>query len=245
MQDWLPVADDYLEILVQHEGYPGDRVCQKGCGREGNWRCLDCFGKPLFCTECCRSEHSRHPFHRVEVWCGRYFAPSSLSAVGVVLHLAHGGLPCPNAQDDGWEDDPDDPGEDGIDDSGLGDHTESHAFNDILSSLGHGNEQSHRKKRYDANGNPLITVVDRSGIHCLIQDQSSFPTLVTRRTHTSCLQSKASTVQPNPSSRGASENSSSRITNPHIGTCTTCSSSSIAIGGVLCRPRNAIARNQN
>ena len=165
MQDWLPIANDYLEILLQHEGYPGDRLCHKGCGREGNWHCLDCFGKPLSYTEYCRSDHSRHPFHRVEVWCGWYFIPSSLSTVEVVLHLAHGGQPCPKAQDDGWEDDPDDSSEDDFNDSGLTDHMAPPTFNDILSSLGHCNDRSHGKTRYDANGNPLITVVDQLGIH--------------------------------------------------------------------------------
>ena len=170
MQDWLPIADDYLEILVQHKGYSGDRLCQKGCDREGNWRCLDCFSKPLSCTECCRSEHSRHPFHRVEGWCGQYFAPSLLSASGVVLHLGHGGQPCPNAlrpRDDTWVNDPDDSAEEDIDDPSLANPTVPPAFNDILSSLGHRNKQSHGKKHYDAHGNPLMTIVDWSGVHCL------------------------------------------------------------------------------
>ena len=170
MQDWLPVADDYLEILVQHADYSGDCLCQKGCGREGNWRCLDCFGKPLLCTECCHSDHSRHPFHCVEVWCGQYFAPSSLSASGVVLHPGHGGQPCPNAlrpRDDTWVDDPDDSAEEDIDDPSLADPTVPPAFNNILSSLGHGNEQSHGKKHDNAHGNPLMTIVDWSGVHHL------------------------------------------------------------------------------
>ena len=170
MQDWLPITDDYLEIFVQHEGYSGDRLCQKGCGREGNWCCLDCFGKPLSCTECCHSDHSRHPFHHVEVWCGEYFAPSSLLASGVVLHLGHEGQPCPNAlrpRDDTWVDDPNDSAEEDIDDPSLANPTVPLAFNDILSSLEHGNEQSHGKKHYDAHGNPLMTIVDQSGVHRL------------------------------------------------------------------------------
>jgi hypothetical protein len=124
----------------------------------------------LSCTECCCSDHYRHPFHCVKVWCGQYFTPSLLSVAGVVLHLGHGGHPCPNVihpQDDTWVDDPDDSSEEDVDDPSLADPTAPPTFNDILSSLGHGNEQSHRKKRYDAYGNPHITIVNQSSIHHL------------------------------------------------------------------------------
>jgi hypothetical protein len=170
MHHWLSVANDYLELLVQHEGYSGHRLCQKGCGREGNWYCLDCFSKPLSCTKCCRSDHYQHLFHCVKVWCGQYFTPSSLSVAGVVLHLGHGGHPCPNVihpRDDTWVDDPYDSSEEDVDDPSLADPTVPPAFNNILSFLGHGNEQSHRNKCYDTYGNPLIIIVNLSGIHLL------------------------------------------------------------------------------
>ena len=86
------------------------------------------------------------------------------------IHLGHGGQPCPNAiwpWDDTWVDDPDDSTEEDIDDPSLADPTVPPAFNNILSSMEHGNEQSHGKKHYNAHGNPLMTIVDRSGVHRL------------------------------------------------------------------------------
>jgi hypothetical protein len=167
MQDWLSVANDYLELLVQHEGYFRDCLCQNEYGRKGNWRCLDCFRKPLSCTECCHSDHYQYPFHCVKVWCGQYFTPSLLSVVEVVLHLGHGGhgLDVIHPQYDTWVDDLNDSGED-VDYPSLADPTVPLAFNNIFCSLGYGNEQSHRKNHYHAYGNSLITIVDRSGIHC-------------------------------------------------------------------------------
>lgn len=166
MRDWLPFADEYLSILIQHEGHPADRLCHKGCGREGNWRCPDCFGKPLFCTECCRFAHALCPFHRVEVWRGEYFSASSLSAAGVVLHLGHGGLPCPNVFTiaDGWEDVGDD--EEDMDNSGIPETEGLPMFNDILASLAH-DKGSNIKRRFDMEGNPIFTILDRTGIHSL------------------------------------------------------------------------------
>jgi hypothetical protein len=174
MREWLAVADKYLEVLVQHEGYTGNRLCQKGCGREGNWRCLDCFGQPLSCMECCRSDHSRAPFHCVEVWCGQYFSPSSLSALGIVLHLGHGGKPCPNAVphcENEWEDESDDSGRDNFDDRGPADPNDMPAFNHILSFLGHRNEHPYAEKQHDVDGHPLVTIIDKSGIHRLAIQQ--------------------------------------------------------------------------
>jgi hypothetical protein len=174
MWEWLAIADEYLEVLVQHEGYTGDCLCQKECGREGNWRCLNCFGQPLSCTECCHSDHSQAPLHCVEVWCGQYFSPSLRSVVGIVLYLGHDGKPCPNAvpcSENEWEDESNDSSRDNFDDHGVADPNDVPAFNHILSSLGHGNEHPHAKKWHDADGCSLITIVDESGIHCLAIQQ--------------------------------------------------------------------------
>ena len=66
-----------------------------------------------------------------------------------------------------------------------------------------------------------------------IQKQSSLPTPhhTLACTNTSC-------------SSGSSKKSSGQTLNLHTGTCTTCNRSSIAIGGISCRRRNAIARNR-
>ena len=38
--------------------------------------------------------HSSLPFHSIEKWTG-VFKKTSLNAEGFILHLCHGGLPCP------------------------------------------------------------------------------------------------------------------------------------------------------
>jgi hypothetical protein len=59
------------------------------------YRCQDCIGCPVFCLDCCRNEHFRHPFHRIDHWTGHFFEPSWLWKVGIYLNLGHGGIPCP------------------------------------------------------------------------------------------------------------------------------------------------------
>ncbi|KIJ65745.1 hypothetical protein HYDPIDRAFT_87159, partial [Hydnomerulius pinastri MD-312] len=163
MRDWLPYEARYLDLLVQREGFSESRHCSLGCGREGNWRCTNCFGRPLLCTECCRSSHQMHPFHRVEQWCGTHFAPSWLLAAGLVLNLGHDGLPCPKWAVQGAEDlgapdkysaeedsDADSCSDTAEDSSGV--YNEMPNFRSILAAL---------------EGNPCILVVDRRGLHRL------------------------------------------------------------------------------
>lgn len=65
------------------------------CGNDVSWRCWDCFGGVEYCTSCCRTAHSRLPFHRVEQWdCTGFYTRSSLRMVGIVLHCGHGGHQC-------------------------------------------------------------------------------------------------------------------------------------------------------
>ncbi|KIJ05947.1 hypothetical protein PAXINDRAFT_92716, partial [Paxillus involutus ATCC 200175] len=56
MREWLEYEEEYLEALLRREGADG-RTCSKGCGRDGVYRCADCFGRPMLCTSCCRSAH--------------------------------------------------------------------------------------------------------------------------------------------------------------------------------------------
>ena len=86
----------YLQQVVMREGISGDRNCQL-CHREGSWRCLDCFFRPVLCIGCCRQEHQSLPFHRVESWTGTHFEDSWLLHTGLVMNLGHNGNPCPYA----------------------------------------------------------------------------------------------------------------------------------------------------
>ncbi|KAH9942125.1 hypothetical protein B0H21DRAFT_696451, partial [Amylocystis lapponica] len=79
---------------------------------EATWRCLHCFGRPTYCTLCCRKQHERNPFHRVEKWTNNlYYSPAWLAEAGVVLQLGHGGGECPSHRQytsgDSWEDEDD------------------------------------------------------------------------------------------------------------------------------------------
>lgn len=59
------------------------------------WRCEDCFGRPVFCSQCLRSTHHLHPFHHVSRWDGECFTRSTLEKAGVTLNLGHAGMLCP------------------------------------------------------------------------------------------------------------------------------------------------------
>ncbi|KAI6026871.1 hypothetical protein BKA83DRAFT_4050885, partial [Pisolithus microcarpus] len=104
----------FLHILLELEAPPVPRICKK-CQRDGVYRCPDCMHQLLLCTNCCRTMHEAHPFHRIQQWTGAFFEDSALHMTGLQLHLGHGGAPCPSAStnepaplsvtDDGeWED---------------------------------------------------------------------------------------------------------------------------------------------
>ncbi|KIK73640.1 hypothetical protein PAXRUDRAFT_177893, partial [Paxillus rubicundulus Ve08.2h10] len=67
LREWQDHKELYLDILLQLEGPPEPWKCSH-CLRDGTYRCPDCFGRPLFCTPCCRENHRTHPFHWVEQW---------------------------------------------------------------------------------------------------------------------------------------------------------------------------------
>ncbi|THH05826.1 hypothetical protein EW146_g9795 [Bondarzewia mesenterica] len=99
-----------------------------------------------------------NPFHRVEQWMGSYFAPTWLRQVGIVLHLGHGGEPCPwydlqTARASDWPEvvHPEDEEWETIDDSKF-------------SVLDDGREAP---PSHDNNGNPMMTIVDHSDMHQL------------------------------------------------------------------------------
>jgi hypothetical protein len=55
--------------------------------------------QPLTCMACCANSHADVPFHSVDVWNGTCFLPSDLQHAGLVIHLGHQGLPCPQYAD--------------------------------------------------------------------------------------------------------------------------------------------------
>jgi CxC2 like cysteine cluster associated with KDZ transposases len=62
----------------------------------------------VFCTECCRSAHSSHPFHQIQRWVGEFYQNSWLLETGLTLHFGHGGKPCPSYSHSGHSHNPQD-----------------------------------------------------------------------------------------------------------------------------------------
>src|SRR5882757_4269771 len=95
IRDYIPKRSHYLDILLDAEAQNADGRCLGCDNHDATWRCNECFGRPSYCSSCCKQTHARHPFHRVESWTGSFFQPSWLRHVGVCIHLGHGGGLCP------------------------------------------------------------------------------------------------------------------------------------------------------
>ncbi|KAF9038738.1 hypothetical protein BJ165DRAFT_1531802 [Panaeolus papilionaceus] len=107
LADWLHVRDEFLDIILQHEGIPDgcrDPACSN-CGlptsptTEGQSvvRCLDCFNtSQVLCQSCSLHQHKHLPFHCIEKWNGTFFVKSLLYELGLVRQLGHEGSDCPN-----------------------------------------------------------------------------------------------------------------------------------------------------
>ncbi|PPQ79182.1 hypothetical protein CVT26_000453 [Gymnopilus dilepis] len=95
MREWLHYRRPFLDVIIARDAPPEEVLCSK-CKREKyRIRCNDCAYQPTFCIDCCREEHLRHPFHRIEEWTGTHFQPAWLWQTGVTIHLGHGGNCCP------------------------------------------------------------------------------------------------------------------------------------------------------
>ncbi|KAF7965473.1 hypothetical protein HWV62_43305 [Athelia sp. TMB] len=60
-------------------------------------RCEDCYGGSLSCAGCSVKAHRANPTHRVELWNGTHFEPTTLKTLGLRIQLGHSvGEPCVN-----------------------------------------------------------------------------------------------------------------------------------------------------
>lgn len=119
LREFLTRADRYLFLLLERKGRATPKCT---CGSPAVIRCQDCIPGPVWCQRCCRENHRHLPFHRLQRWNKKFFAPTSLADIGYVLYLGHGGHPCPesirqvnNGQDKDlgtWVDDDEDISED-------------------------------------------------------------------------------------------------------------------------------------
>ncbi|KAH9035448.1 hypothetical protein EDB83DRAFT_2228949 [Lactarius deliciosus] len=106
------------------------------------WRCTECFPTLVLCRECCRKSHQWLPFHRVQRWTGTYFTSSWMWEVGISLHLGHSGNLCPNQS--------------------MYHQVGSQNEYNTAADLGFSNS---KPGHCDEEGNQIITVINRSGIH--------------------------------------------------------------------------------
>ena len=58
-------------------------------------RCSECCYSRVLCKDCLLREHRYNPFHLVQRWNSSFFEKATLRDLGMVVHLGHGGSPCP------------------------------------------------------------------------------------------------------------------------------------------------------
>ncbi|THU99489.1 hypothetical protein K435DRAFT_618658, partial [Dendrothele bispora CBS 962.96] len=73
--------------------------CEKDPSPSVLYRCRDCHGRKMLCRQCCVTSHIHNPFHRLEIWHGGLYRLGTMGErdLDFVLHMGHGGKPCPNA----------------------------------------------------------------------------------------------------------------------------------------------------
>ncbi|KAJ7154951.1 hypothetical protein C8R43DRAFT_884998 [Mycena crocata] len=62
------------------------------------FKCEDC-GEFLQCQKCCLAHHTRTPLHVMKEWSGDFWLPRTLTDIGLVYQLGHGGFACPVPDD--------------------------------------------------------------------------------------------------------------------------------------------------
>lgn len=178
IREWLPHRTQFLHNLIQREARANGGICSTCGQRDGTWKCLDCIGTPLSCTDCCRYSHKLVPFHRVEQWNGSCFRPSWLTKAGVMIYLGHDGSMCPSYHDLGhpssWE---------GLDGMPSSEHNSEDGWDDAADPTDdeHGADESPRddymsdteflyhtslsESAMSLDGGSMMVIVDRSGVH--------------------------------------------------------------------------------
>ncbi|KAG1786115.1 hypothetical protein EV424DRAFT_1340507, partial [Suillus variegatus] len=147
-------------------------------------KCHDCLAEPIFCTRCCQTQHSLLPFHWISQWNGDFFEETTLTKLGVEIHLGHRGQPCPHHC---WEWEDTDDGERSVAPSAfrtlgpseVGDTKGNGISRALYTEEGHDLEDvfigtgcptiftDSPEVRLPTPGRTQMTVVDTSGIHVM------------------------------------------------------------------------------
>ncbi|KAJ6503118.1 hypothetical protein DFH09DRAFT_1252002 [Mycena vulgaris] len=93
MSLFRPMKGFFLDELLRHEGL-GDHLRNPSCAH-CQIKCYEC-GDYLQCESCCVIHHARMPLHE---WNGNYWVPCTLTSLGLVYQLGHGGFLCPFPDD--------------------------------------------------------------------------------------------------------------------------------------------------
>ncbi|TFK60073.1 hypothetical protein BDN72DRAFT_550274 [Pluteus cervinus] len=154
LREWEPKRQPYLDVIIDVEAPSSDQCVS--CKEKGLWRCTDCLGIPVLCRRCCCVLHTTLPLHRVERWTGEAFSPAWLWETGVVINLGHGTAVCPSgfrflAPGSGPLDGP-------LEELDLDSEVNIEDAHNITSN---------EPLDSSLDGNPVLTVVDVSGIHQL------------------------------------------------------------------------------
>ncbi|KAJ7681689.1 hypothetical protein B0H17DRAFT_942799 [Mycena rosella] len=100
MKAFLAVEDQLEDAIFStktHASLEGGRAVKCVCGKEeAKFRCPECGATNMVCAACLVKMHPDQNFHHVEEWDGSGFVRTPLWTLGHELHLAHGGLVCPN-----------------------------------------------------------------------------------------------------------------------------------------------------
>ncbi|KAJ7019601.1 hypothetical protein C8F04DRAFT_1214300 [Mycena alexandri] len=99
LKGWRPYAQRFLDELVRREALliQGSKClcCEKSWTADSRrFRCEDC-GEFIQCFSCTLIRHTITPLHRIQEWKGNFWTATSLSAMGGVYQLGHGGHSCP------------------------------------------------------------------------------------------------------------------------------------------------------
>ncbi|KIJ24871.1 hypothetical protein M422DRAFT_274265 [Sphaerobolus stellatus SS14] len=92
-------ASAYLEPFREHEA---DFLSGFNRRQPAPFRCSECFCASLLCELCLIGSDKHMPFHRTEVWNGKFFSQAPLASLGHVISFHKGLLLCPERPRD-WK----------------------------------------------------------------------------------------------------------------------------------------------
>jgi hypothetical protein len=96
LREYLSRRHGILIEMLRHESLPSKTSCSNCQESPGMHRCQDCFNSNLWCAACCVSTHANLPFHRIQMWNGRFFERSDLLTSRLTLDLRHYPDDCPS-----------------------------------------------------------------------------------------------------------------------------------------------------